>query len=226
MPRQGRLFSNPAAIDLCLGNAKYFLNLEKRKNADRTLNTIIAGDGTCLTDIHNILQEGKLFYEQLYKSDEDSLLPADQIDRQIQNLQLPQLSCEDRDSLEAPFSREELKSALSHLNTGKCPGTDGIPPEFYSRFWDLLAPFFCTALDYSLDWGTMLVSQRRGIITLLPKKDTDKRFIANWRLTLLNTDYKIYTKPICLRLQRVMGLLINPNRFQEEQDNRRRHLQH
>lgn len=69
-----------------------------------------------------------------------------------------------------------------------------------------------TSLQYSLKMGKLSDSQRRGIITLVPKKEVDRRFIANWRpISLLNTDYKIYTKVIALRLQRVMGSIIHPN---------------
>lgn len=75
---------------------------------------------------------------------------------------------------------------------------------------DFLAPYFCRSIEFSTDAGTMSTNQRRGIITLIPKKDSDKRYIANWRpITLLNTDYKIYTKALGLRLQRVMGPLID-----------------
>lgn len=42
----------------------------------------------------------------------------------------------------------------------------------------------------------------------------DQRYIANWRpITLLNADYKIYTKALALRLQRVMGSLIHHNQM-------------
>lgn len=44
--------------------------------------------------------------------------------------------------------------------------------------------------------------QRRGVITLIPKKDCDRRELSSWRpITLLNTDYKVLTKALALRLQ-------------------------
>jgi hypothetical protein len=39
------------------------------------------------------------------------------------------------------------------------------------------------------------VTQKEGLITLIPKKDKDTLLIKNWRpITLLNQDYKLATK--------------------------------
>ena len=49
-----------------------------------------------------------------------------------------------------------------------------------------------------------------GISNLLPKKDKDLRHLANWRpVSLLNTDYKILTKLLAIRLQKVIPSIIN-----------------
>ena len=54
------------------------------------------------------------------------------------------------------------------------------------------------------------VSQRRGIIKVIPKKDADPRFVKNWRpITLLNTDYKIAGKAIANRLKIVIPKIVN-----------------
>ena len=49
-----------------------------------------------------------------------------------------------------------------------------------------------------------------GILNLLPKKDKDLRYLANWRpVSLLNTDYKILSKLLAMRLQKVIPNIIN-----------------
>ena len=49
-----------------------------------------------------------------------------------------------------------------------------------------------------------------GILNLLHKKDKYLRTLANWRpVSLLNTDYKILTKLLALRLQKVIPSIIN-----------------
>lgn len=191
---------------------KYFLNLEKRRSRECTMNSVFDEEGREVTDIADILRVGRTFYENLYKSQEDTLTPMADIQREWSELNLPRIPSDRKELLDAPFSQEELKTALSHLNKNKSPGSDGITPEFMTCFWDLVNRYFCESLDFSIAEGRLSSGQRRGIITLIPKKDVDRRLIANWRpIALLNTDYKIFTKALALRLQRVMGLLIHPN---------------
>ena len=58
----------------------------------------------------------------------------------------------------------------------------------------------------------MSISQRRGTFTLIPKEDSNLLNLANWRpITLLNLDYKIASKAIAKRIEKVLTLLINPD---------------
>ena len=96
------------------------------------------------------------------------------------------------------------------MDSNKTPGTDGLPSEFYKTFWTDLAPILTSALNYSHNTGTLSITQRLGIIKLIPKKDADPHFIKNWRpLTLLNCDYKITAKAIANRIKTVIPKLIN-----------------
>ncbi len=44
--------------------------------------------------------------------------------------------------LTLPLTVEELRGALSATKSNKSPGTDGIPYEFYTQFWDVIGPHF------------------------------------------------------------------------------------
>ena len=58
--------------------------------------------------------------------------------------------------------------------------------------------------------GQLSVTQRRGIIKLIPKKDAEPYFIKNWRpISLLNCDYKIAAKTIANRFKQVLPNLID-----------------
>lgn len=115
---------------------------------------------------------------------------------------LPQVPDIKRQYVNRPFTMEELHSALKELNKNKSPGSDGITPEFYLHFWDLIKDAFMQSLEFSLEEGTLTDGQRLGVITLLPKKNLDKTLISNWRpITLLNSDVKIISKALANRLQ-------------------------
>ena len=58
----------------------------------------------------------------------------------------------------------------------------------------------------------MSISQRRGIISLIPKKGKDKTILENLRpISLLNVDYKILTKVVANRIEKTKPILINPD---------------
>ena len=58
--------------------------------------------------------------------------------------------------------------------------------------------------------GLVSVTQRRGLITLIPKKNKAANLLKNWRpVTLLNCDYKIASKCIASRIQKFLPRLID-----------------
>ena len=65
--------------------------------------------------------------------------------------------------------------------------------------------------NYAFHLGTLFISQKRGIISLIPKKDRDTSLLENLRpIPLLNVDYKIVTKVIAKRLEKLLRKLSTP----------------
>ena len=92
----------------------------------------------------------------------------------------------------------------------KSPGTDGLPPEFYQMFWSEVSKPLIEALNYGFEIGQLSISQKRGIIKLIPKKSEELYYVKNWRpLSLLNCDYKIATKAVAIRPKTHLHKLIN-----------------
>ena len=113
-------------------------------------------------------------------------------------------------SCEGLLSAAECLQSLKTMESGKSPGTDGLPAEFYKIFWNDVSTFLIDALNMSFSKGYLSISQRRGLITLLPKKDKPRQYLKNWRpITLLNCDYKIAAKSIATSLKKVLPYLIN-----------------
>lgn len=96
-------------------------------------------------------------------------------------------------------------AALSGMARGKAPGFDGLPMEFYLRFWDVLGRGSC------YQFVVLGKSQRRGLITLTFKKG-DLHDPFNWRpVTLLNADYKVASHAISGRLLKVIHFVVAYN---------------
>ena len=113
-------------------------------------------------------------------------------------------------SCEGPLTETECFSSLKQMADSKTPGIDGLPAEFYKIFWSDISDALIAALNFAYDIGKLSITQRRGLIKLIPKKETDLKNLKNRRpLSLLNCDYKIAAKSIANRIQATLPKLIN-----------------
>ena len=96
------------------------------------------------------------------------------------------------------------------MEKGKSPGCDGFPAEFYQVFWIDIADLYVNAINKAYREGILSITQRRGIISLLPKGRKSPLLLKNWRpITLLNCDYKIAAKAIAFRVKNVLPKIDN-----------------
>ena len=128
----------------------------------------------------------------------------------------PTLTDDERAECDKEITVTELTHALSLLNKDSAPGSDGLPPSFYTHFWEKLQiPFFKCILQ-SIEKGELPFTLKNGIITLIHKgKNLDRNDLSNYRpITLTNTDYKIFTKALALRLQKVIKTVVNEDQIE------------
>ena len=101
-----------------------------------------------------------------------------------------QLTPSQPNTLDAGLSKNDLKVALKEMKKGKCPGSDGLPTEFSLCFWEDIEDLVYKSLNHAYDIVKISIEQKRGIVTLIPKKELDELYIKNWGpTTLLNTEY-------------------------------------
>ena len=101
---------------------------------------------------------------------------------------------------------------METFESGKSPGEDGFTVEFYKHFLDLVGVDQLASLTGAYEFGRLSLSQRRGIITLLPKDDAELLFLQNWRpIILLNVYYKIASKAIARRIEPILSKLVHPD---------------
>ena len=77
----------------------------------------------------------------------------------------------------------------------KTPGSDGIPAEFYKVFWNDISEHLVTSINHAYQKEQFSVTQKRGIIKLITKRDVEPYLIKNWRpITLLNSTIRLRPK--------------------------------
>ena len=192
---------------------KYFFNMERRNYNKKTITELTVAGGTTISNDDDILEEIRRFYENLYKTDlgEDSTLLFQGFTENLRT-KVPKLSGVQKDLLEGKLTLEKCRSALMCLRCGKSPGEDGFSVEFYQFFFELLGQELLDSINASYDENELSISQRRGVITLIPKEDANLKDLSNWRpITLLNVDSKIASKAIASRIEKVLPLIINSN---------------
>lgn len=111
------------------------------------------------------------------------------------------LTAEDGESLVQVISEEELFETLKACNKKKSPGPDGLTYEFYLTNYDIIKSDLLQLYNLYLSGRSVPPKEfTDGIITLIPKNG-DLTDLDNHRpISLLNTDYKIFTKIICNRI--------------------------
>ena len=118
-----------------------------------------------------ILNEVEQFYCDLYKSKNNRPDIENEIDSFLNNLNIPKLSEEQKISCEGKITSEECFRLLDTFQTNKSPGNDGIPIEFYKKFWPLINDCFIRCANECFEKGELSHSQKRAIITLIEKKE-------------------------------------------------------
>ena len=188
-------------------STSFFLGLEKKRQKDNTIEVIKYNNDT-YTSTQDLLDVVASFYEELYRSCKPN---RNDISDYLQNLtDLKKLSDEERDSVEGKITFEEASRAIKCLKPNKAPGLDGIPSEFYIKFWDKIGNIIVKSFNESYDDGELSESQRLAVISLIFKKG-DAQLLQNYRpISLTNSDYKILAFCLANRLQLVIKSIINP----------------
>lgn len=160
----------------------------------------------CTTDeIEEMKAIVERFYGELYQ---EKFIESDTVNRVLESIEK---TVQDSVLLTQDFTILELKKCLSGFKTGKSPGQDGLPLEFYLTFWDILAPDLIDVFKDFERLDRLPDSFRAGIVSLLHKKK-DKTDLMNWRpITLLNFDCKLFSKLLASRMSLFLKDVIHPD---------------
>jgi len=194
-------------------STKFFHSLEKRNQESKHIKVLLDENNIEIKGVKNILKEEVRFYKDLYKS---NIHNTNRIEIEgIYNIFFKDTKIgmeNDITDISNCFNESEIKDIIDSIQNGKSPGSDGLPIEFYKKFWPHIKTYVLNS--YKDIWKNkhLGISQRQGIISLIPKKNKDPKKLTNWRpITLLNTDYKILTKYIAEYMKNYLTDIINYN---------------
>lgn len=188
---------------------KYFCALEKHNYVSKIICNLEQEDGNKITDQDEILKETKKFYEQLYKSRDDTLEDID-LEEYMKENEVLKLSNNQASNIEGILTYKEISNTLYQMKADKSPGISGLTAEFFKVFWKKLGHFVLRSINAGFISKELSITQRQGVITCIPKEDKPKNFLKNWRpLTLLDVVYKIASGAIANRFKQVLDIIIS-----------------
>lgn len=180
----------------------------KARMASNQISQIQDEMGTPTSDPVEINNIFRTYYSRLYTS-ESSNEEAGSV-QFLDQLETPKISTNDQQTLDAPPRLSEIKNAIQLMNSGKSPGPDGYPVEFYKKFLDQLAPLLLSMFDESHQQGSLPPTLMQASISLISKKGKDPLSCASYRpISLLSVDAKILAKLFACRLESIVPSVIS-----------------
>ena len=161
--------------------------------------------GCVATEQGQMVREASAYFEAFFEEREvDEREEAFLLD-QVGGRVTPELA----EAMEGPLLLDELESALRGMGKRRAPCIDGLPAEFYLRFWGLLGPVVLEVLREVLAAGTLGATMAKGVISLVYKKG-EPADLANWRpLSMLCVDNKLLARVLAGCLREVTALAVH-----------------
>lgn len=187
---------------------KFFLNLEKRNYNNKAIRKLTINGNETL-DQNLIMNELTDHFKKLYQKQFVSF-SDEELSNYIKNSNAPTLSQQNSMSCEGKLTLSECFKSLCEMANNKSPGLDGFVKEFYVAFWDEIKYPLINALNYGFEQKELAESQRLAVIVLVPKANKDITQVDSYRpISLLGVDYKIASKSINKRIQKVLHSIID-----------------
>lgn len=187
---------------------KFFFDLEKKKGKAETIKEIRGKNGEIVEGNEKILEEIKIFYEDLFSArgveEKEKKKLLNQIKAKISEV--------DKKECDQEIREEEIERAIDQLNKRKSPGIDGLGSEFYVCFKGVLTKILKEVFKGIFEKEEINERMRMGLMKLIYKKKGEKVDLKNYRpITMQNTDLKILAKVLANRLKEVMPNIIETN---------------
>ncbi|KAJ3609348.1 hypothetical protein NHX12_023871 [Muraenolepis orangiensis] len=163
----------------------FFFNLERSVAQRKQMSCLKLPGGRVTSSPEEMRDHAMDFYTNIFGGEQCSIEGREEI---LEGF--PQLSPEEKAALDLELTLEELTGAVNQMASGRAPGIDGLSGEFLKHFWGVLGADLRGVFSECFRTGSLPVSCRRAVLSLLPKKG-DLALLKNWRpVALLTVDYK------------------------------------
>lgn len=180
----------------------------KSKSASRLIPKIRKTSQEITVDPQEINSIFYKYYSDLYSSEfphDDSFMSTF-----LANVNLPTVKIDQKNNLDKTLQLQEIEDSIRAMQSGKAPGPDGFPIEFYKKFSLQLSPLLLNMFNHSLDQSKLPSSLTQAHITVLLKPDKNALDCSSYRpISLLNVDVKILSKVLASRIENIIPDIIS-----------------
>ena len=127
----------------------------------------------------------------------------------LSGLNFKDLGRDAADSLEVPFTVEEVFAALSDLNGDKAPGPDGFPIAFWLFCWDFVKEEVMGFFKDFFEHNKFVRNLNSTFLVLIPKKENAVDINDFRPISLVGGLYKVLAKVLANRLKRVVRQVVS-----------------
>ena len=146
--------------------------LETRTFSNKTTKKVEFDENQIIYDQSKILQQIKIFYENLYTCKDSELFDAN-IAEFIKISDIPKLDKNTAESLECIVSEKDILSALKNMKNTK---HQGVTFKFFKFFWNDLKSYMMSAIQCIFEQKDLPILQRLGKISCFPNVDNPRQF--------------------------------------------------
>ena len=135
-------------------SSSYFLRLEKKRAVNWRISALRTSDGSLVSDKDGLCCVFRDFYFDLFSATSCDPVARGQLWSNVSS----SLPLDQSYNCEGLLSESECLTALKGMARGKVPGCDGLPMEFYLRFWSVLGADLVCVLNSARSHGNLSCS--------------------------------------------------------------------